>query len=148
MTGGNVLIAGGDLAQTVAEVFFTDFDNNPNADADGDGIAGIDHDTTGTVLSFRPVTSQMNTGRVAHTMTYVPGTPDRLVFVGGTGLGAALTGQPFTWNAADPVNNATFTGAGDILARVPMQAHTAALMTGTENVLVMRGHTVQIYFTK
>jgi hypothetical protein len=142
MSNGTVFLAGGEVAQNVAEIFIPDFGGNPLIDVDGDGIAGIDYDTTGTIRSFQALASTMNAGRVEHTMTYIPGATETVLFVGGTTSNANGNVQLMTWGLP-PVF-----GAPAPLARAPMQAHSTSLMTGTENVLIMRGHTVQVYFTK
>jgi hypothetical protein len=143
MTGGNVFIAGGEVAQAEAEVFFPDVNNTPATDDDGDGFVGLDL----AANSFQPINpSTMNGGRVAHTMTYIPGTPDRILLVGGSGTPGTTTGEILTWVAGAPLTS-TFGGSIN-LARSPMQAHADALMIVNENVVIMRGHTVQIFFSK
>ncbi|MHC4599150.1 MAG: kelch repeat-containing protein, partial [Planctomycetota bacterium] len=144
MPGSNVFIAGGEVAQGVTEVFFPDSDSNPNTDADGDGIGGIDL----TVNSFQQITSgAMNGGRVAHTMTYLPGATDQILFTGGTATPGRTTGELFTWNTLNPTTASTF-GGGITLARSPIQAHAAVLMDVNDNVVVMRGHTVQVFLSR
>lgn len=140
MSDGSVLLAGGEVAQTVAELFVPDSDANPNTDADGDGVGGLDLNAS----SFAPVTpGLMNAGRVSHTMTYIPGATERVVFLGGTAVNALDTLQVLTWAGAASTFATPVT-----LARSPMQAHTTALLPTSENVLAMRGHTVQVYFSK
>jgi hypothetical protein len=144
MPGDNVFIAGGEVAQGVTEVFFPDSDGNPTADADADGISGIDL----TANAFQQITTgNMNGGRVMHTVTFVPGATDRVLFTGGSALPARNTGELFTWDTLNPTTVSSF-GGGINLARQPIQAHTSILMDGNDNVMVMRGHTVQVFFSR
>jgi hypothetical protein len=151
---GNVFICGGDVAQGVCEVFVVSPGGN---DPDGDGFDSIN--LTGT--SFVQITAAMqNTagtaqmGRVNHTVTVLPGAPNRVVIVGGkdnnvTAVPAdnpANSAHIFSYNAGSPALS-TF-GTPQLLGRQGIELHTATLIAPNGNVLIIRGHTAQIFFSQ
>ncbi|MHC4779925.1 MAG: Kelch repeat-containing protein, partial [Planctomycetota bacterium] len=97
-------------------------------------------------VSLDEVEVFMNGGRTGHVMTYIQGGMDRLIFTGGSASPGQTTGETLTWVSGAPLTSAL--SGGIALARTPMQAHVATLMDVNENIVVMRGHTVQIFFSK
>lgn len=142
LANGQVFICGGDVAQSAVEIFTPNSDGSATADADGDGFASTDFTST----SFTSTgTVAMSVGRVNHTITVLgpsaaAGSVNRILIVGG---------KSNALNTADLYDVATTDTTGSIaLGRQGIEFHTATLLPTNNNVLIIRGHTAQVFFSQ
>ncbi|MHC5020141.1 MAG: hypothetical protein ACYTGX_08540 [Planctomycetota bacterium] len=142
MPDGNVVIAGGDVAQAAVELFRTDSDGNAANDADGDGFAGMDFTNT----TFTLFTNTMNNGRVLHTAIVLPGAPNRLLLAGGKdNTGGSLDADVLSYTASP--GGDTFATVNFPAGRSGYSSHSGSFVVANGIVYLLDGHLVLAYFT-
>ncbi len=152
MDSGHVFVCGGEHAGTWAEYTVCDSDGNATADEDGDGIASMDFRPSvaqPALTSFQQLLgTNMALGRVYHSAVKLPdaGGLERVILIGGGVNFGEDSAEIFNWDPVTPANS-VFLGAIN-LAREGMIHCPSVRLLDNDNVLTMKSHSVQVFFSK